>query len=472
MSAVSQNPIVAIISGQVVSIEGMGSLEQLMMTTRLAGNATSAGEVTVQRRPESLLTPEGVRANAGLTQLLSLLTHYVRSPVEVRRTTAVSNLEVPADVSLFWPAPTTHLHRFVRSCESGLISTESISIRSRLIAELFRAFPDHSFAVMTASVRDAKQVERRLRQHRIPVQRLRSQYAPRSVGRIVVGPFESLAHNEVELEKRDILIAYDARHALAERAQGPLTAPDLRCRLFGFISLDDSFSQRERDRLAATFGFQRCDVPGPGTQRVVVRTVQVPFRAARPTCESLGSLKRHGIWRCHHRNRLIARQAKEIGQGRRVVVLVDSLEHAACLCRRLPEWPVRIGGHAEPSLLPDRMRQDLARNLSLPISGPRLIATPAGLASASEFQFDDVFWAGSGPGLPPIPNALLMSPSRCDRDVLLHDVADRHDPTLRRWARSRRDAYETAEWFDLSLTAPPHVLRADSFLREREGVCQ
>jgi neutral ceramidase len=94
-----------------------------------------------------------------------------------------------------------------------------------------------------------------------------------------------MGHCEAEIEKRDILIAYDARTALSERAQGPLTAPDLRGRLYGFVTLDEPFLRWKRIAWLRTFGFFRVDVPAHGFQAVAVDMSWSRFSIAHPWSE-------------------------------------------------------------------------------------------------------------------------------------------------------------------------------------------
>ena len=73
-------------------------------------------------------------------------------------------------------------------------------------------------------------------------------------------------------------------------------------------------------------------------------------------------------------------------------------------------------------------------------------------------------WAAGGPGPIPIADGSLICPVEEPRSLLIVDVDDRHHPQLRRWARSRRDQYEQANWFAPGISTTTG--RIERFLRE------
>lgn len=457
-------PTWADLCGQVVFLDlDHPRLDRMTRSRRLAARHQPDGTVQVGPLDESLLRPGLARANRGLTQLFPVLACDGGPRVECRTVFRIHNLPEPAAVEDRLPAPLSpHLHRFIHEHDLGLIRIGNPVSRAQLIAEVALAFPRASMAIMTANVRAAKSLQYELRRAGVQAQRLVAARAPRRAGRVVVGTFDSMAHSEVEIEKRDILIVCDARTALSERAQGPLTAPDLRGRLYGFVTLDEQFSPLEADRLAATFGFMRSDVPAHGFQAVHVDVSWSRFSSALPGGSSALQVKRSGIWRCGPRNRLIRNFARDALREHCVLVLAESVEHVARLAALLPDWPVRVADGCDTTGLPARLAARLEQGRSRWIV-THLLATPEALQEIRPGAFDVVVWAGGGPGLPPMPPSHLMCPSESPQRMRIIDVADRHHPLLRRWRRSRRRAYEDRSWFECTFTLDPAIGRAASF---------
>jgi hypothetical protein len=163
-----------------------------------------------------------------------------------------------------------------------------------------------------------------------------------------------------------------ARDALAKTATYTLlTSP--RKRLIGFLPLDEYFSLSDYEamQLEAVFGPPLHATEAVGRGKFDVEVVMVPPSDAVPGPAEGGSLARkRATWNHQPRNGLVARLARAVlardpsclgqlsvalpefiinlGRSPRVVVLVESSEHARRLHAELPDWRLMDALQASP----------------------------------------------------------------------------------------------------------------------------
>lgn len=455
--------------GQVISMpEQNDSIERACVTHRMSPQIQDDGTVAVVPVAESLLHSELTRANRGLAQVFPVVS-LDGGPV-VAIPGSRPPLPEPSPVAArVTQQVSTHVLQFVRDQDLGIIGLGPNVSRSRIIGEIASAYPEQSIAVLATTRNAVKKTVHELRKGDVRTEQVRSDSCPSSAARVVVGTYEAMGHDMVELDKRDFILTLDAREALSERAQLALIASDLRGRLFGFVKLDEDFAPLENNHLAATFGFHQADVPIHGFQPVVVDVEWLKFRVQPPSGNTPATIKRNGVWRSGLRNRLLAKYAKSAIVDHRVVMLVDSIKHACRLGRHLADWPISIDADSNLDGLSTADHDVLLAGRSRWISGTNLIATATAFAAIRPHTFDTVIWAGSGPGLPPIPTSHLICSSDARHQMTVVDIRDRHHPLLRRWSRMRREAYIDAGWFERQFQLDPATGRAVRFVHDRLG---
>lgn len=377
---------------------------------------------------------------------------------------------------------------FVRDNDEGVVRYARGHVEpARLTAEMLLAYPAATVAIVSATNAAAAKCYHQLRRllSEVTITLAATKNCPAAAGHVVVGTYTSMAHPAIEIEKRHIVIALDAEEALGERAQLMLLAADARFRLFGFLPDDRQLAPRSRDRIFATFGPAELVIPRHGYQAVQGRVMWSPIRGgpALAADAEAGELMRSGVWRHPVRNRRIARLAAVLqgtecsGNDRhlaavveavqhvaapRIVLLVDAVDHALALADRLPEWQLVMAADIATEGLSRRYRDLLAERRWGGDSGTPLIATTRGIITSTVAIPDVVIWAGAGRHVPPLPPHWLIAPNSVDRELLLIDFADYHDPRLDKWSRARRRAYAEAGWLAPGVDAL--LARIDRFL--------
>ena len=380
---------------------------------------------------------------------------------------------------------------FVRGFDHGLIRHSAGVDRNWLIAQLSHAYPNRTFVIATASYAEAKRIRKGLYRHAVKSTLVTSTRCPDRPGRVVIGTFAAMGHNSVECNKRHFFICANAAHALGEQAQRCLLQVDAGFRLFGLLPDDRRLSPAEKDWLVAIFGLRETVVPAHGYEEIKPDVVWVPFRrhGAGNVPDNVYEVKRQLIWNNHIRTRQIGRLAKAVKAAdiatlnndfpavkaalgderpRRTIVLVDSVNHALSVARRLSGWPIVAADYVDEMGLTGKQRQLLADRRGTWNTGAGMIVTAAGAESMAPITgggMTVIIWASSGPGLPPIPPAWRMAAAGEAHKTLLVDIDDHHHPILARWTRRRRKAYRDAEWF--APGADPHVERIKQFLAAR-----
>jgi hypothetical protein len=150
-----------------------------------------------------------------------------------------------------------------------------------------------------------------------------------------------------------------------------------------------------------------------------------------------------------------------------VIVLVENLEHALALGRRLPDWPILTGVevclHGLPAEKASQIRPASPLGEAHPLYA---IVTASGLGTLDMSAVGVVVRADGGVGLPALlGKSFVVTESDPPPPVLLIDFCDRHHPMLRRWSRWREKAYAERGWFAPGVV--PVQARVEQFLTIR-----
>jgi hypothetical protein len=353
-----------------------------------------------------------------------------------------------------------------------------------LVAQVALAWPDHSMVVVVKRVEEVRTLRQRLHRLVPGVVGISGDDLPPYVGRIVVATIDYFYQRAVNPSNRDILVAYNAHEFVGQAHWWCLAGYFEKARLCGFLDSDVELAPAESDVLRQLFGFTETMVPAHGRRtRPVVLLDQPCHGTVRLSPEtSAYELKRAGIWHDPARNRMVARLAKNLAKSGgklsgpladhfaerhpRVAVVVENLEHAAALRGFLPDWPLAAANNIwrRGLAFPGRLGQMPLKQGWRP--SPRAIVTFEGLRQLNVSAIDVVVRADGGPGALPIELDRLTIPAdRSANPLVLVDLADRAHPLLRKWVRSRRDAYHKRGWYGIGVD--PVQERVQAFLNER-----
>jgi hypothetical protein len=306
--------------------------------------------------------------------------------------------------------------------------------------------------------------------------------------RVCVGTPGSLGYVSVEIAH----LLYFPCATMALRSQSlPHFGLARDARVVGFLDRRAQPSIYERDRLPGFFGFEELALPGHGLAELKVEVVWVKVKGGPPIDKGLDivGIKRQGIWRHPVRNRRIVALAKAIRQNRgrlerefpavalalaqvanpRVLILVESFEHAAVLAARLPGWSRRTGAQGEVGKVGANGEAANGRGTrNRARQADEVIATFADLKHLRLADYDVLIRADGGVGVPQLPlDQSVWSTRELARRTLLVDFDDRHQPLLARWSRARRRIYEARRWLEAGVS--PAVLAFEEFMRRRDG---
>jgi hypothetical protein len=383
---------------------------------------------------------------------------------------------------------------------------------SMLLAEIARAWTDKptppspgaegfwgqlSIVVAVARRHEAHEIRDRLRRHFPDTVVITSKEKHARVGRIAVATYGSLGHTPLKLAWRDVVVFPNALEALSQQNQEALLEMS-RARLYGFLPREARPSPWDRDQLAALFGFVEFSVPRHGYQDRLVQLVRFAVKNGPrlPSPMKLVELKRHAFWNYHLRNRLIARLARKVHDGhveegvqtkssfrklkhgldaelaklqgmRRVVVLVEGVEHGLALAKHLPGWPLIAGLHVNMAGVTVPQNQLIEAGWQARHGNwTGAIVTPMGMKAVRFADVDVIIRADGGSGLLEIPSEELELPNdQPVRPLVLIDVVDRHQPQLRAMSMRRWAAYRRRGWYEVGVD--PVQARINEFLARR-----
>jgi hypothetical protein len=294
------------------------------------------------------------------------------------------------------------------------------------------------------------------------------------VQQVVIGTYTEMSSDDIMFNKRHIVLAWDALHAIRQYADLPLSTIDSRFRLFGLLPENQQLSPYEQDCLMAIFGPAKLVMPQIGWQRQPVAVAWLTQHAPLIAQSAQGAkLLKKGYW-CHPtRNRRIAQAARAITTHnsstlaqlvpaaveyfhqyapQRVAVVTDTLEHAITIAGKLLGWQLLMGPDANTAGFTADQLNLLRDRTSRWHDQEHVILTTAALDQIDVAHLDVMIWAGGGSSCP-LAQTRLLCPVDRPRRLLLIDVDDRHHPQLRRWSRARRKTYEERDWYPPGVTA-------------------
>jgi hypothetical protein len=373
------------------------------------------------------------------------------------------------------PSTDIGVARFIADHERGLIGVGDAVDAAQLIAGIIKSFPNATFALPVPSVQKRDDLVSSLAKHGINLAERRTSCGDEVV-HVVVGLQMDFADPDADYEKRDIVLFPEVLTVFHERSRNLFVSPDARFRVFGLMRTGTSLSPGERDILAGAFGFAEIRVPRHGYVEVPPRIAWVDMRSV-VRWESVGPSDIRSVWRSDARNLAIAQWARAADRTTRtspgtvpsevrprVIVLTAAVEHARQVHKYLHGWKL-FTDTDECGVFADW-------DSALAAGGAvRAVATIAGLEKLPPHPGTQiVLWAGSGPAAPPIPRAHSIVPQTLDGPPLprtiLVDFTDRNVPLLRRWARSRCQAYRRAGFLELGVDEI--TARARNWIDEKE----
>jgi hypothetical protein len=377
----------------------------------------------------------------------------------------------------------------VAHCERSLIRYAGSSgvDPALLIAQVALAWPGQSIVVVVKRVEEVRRLRKQLHKLVRGVVGLSGDDHPPFLEGVVVATIGYFLNGALSAKQRDILIVPNARE-FAGQKRWYRTAYYENARLYGLLDVDAEPSPAEWDALRSLFGFTEVVVPAHGCRLRSVVPIEHRFRGlVQVPLQSAYDTKRSGIWQNLHRNRFVARLARNTTKGGgpladaiaqackvarpRVAVVVENLEHATALSTCLRHWSlVRAPNSWRGGLaVPRHLRRIAGQATSQ--QQRHSIVTFEGLRQLNISAYDVVVRADGGPGPLPIGlSQLTTSVHTPDRPLLLVDVVDRQHPLLRKWRRSRRDAYRSRDWYPLGVDPISERVRFFLDSRPREQV--
>jgi len=435
---------------------------------------------------ESLLAdPDGRRiANAGCE--LALRYRAFQSGIRLFpscQSTQITRLPDPQslDQRLYPDLP-----HFVQQNERGLVRIPKSFNQAELIRELAVAFPEQRMTVVSSRTAPLEKLRQSLSQL-LPAEYLAqrnlvvahshcrlSTIDDEALPKLILCTFTETA--DLDFSQSDIVIFLDAIECTHERARLMLEQPDLRFRLFGLIGHGHRPSPNQAGLLAATFGFEILDLNSAGGVRREVNVAWVTHRRAQAPTANLPLNLRHAYIENPHRNDRITRLAKTLYRAEpgaqsdaedvtewlqthrksplSITILVDQVEHALLLSRRLPGWPIYGGKSANLQGLPGSVRRQIQRGPRQWLDGRRQIVLTDAVREFRCGYSDIIIWAGGGSSCEYLPRPWLFEEASETRGpLLLIDFVDSfHSEALSRSLR-RREAYAESDIFPVGMSS-------------------
>lgn len=414
--------------------------------------------------------------NAGLLDLLAYRAHQHGYRLIENAITPISSLPEPANQSQL---SYSKWSEFVHREERGLARISNSVDVAILIADLLVAFPDKRI-ILLGQVNDIRPIYLRLltllsadlrRQKTLalvhgarPLRQADDEEFPRL---ICCTP---TAAADLDSEKCDIVVMYDAFECLHERMQWPLIQMDAGFRLFGIVRVDRMPKSYEHARILQVFGFAQIDLMNNGRVRRPVHYAWVRHAGQSPpgtviSNPGVGSRKatesvnpNAAYVHNHHRNDLICRLARKLQLGEAVdssrfdeirrwlrgrelqrlsiTIVVDRLDHAIMLGHRLTHWPIFADPNSNLHNLSKGVRERInARSFQWL---PHQIVVSDVAWSAPGHHSDVIIWAGGGAATD-VPSSWMYSSNYPDRPLLIVDFLDDFTAVTRSWSFQRRD---------------------------------
>ena len=415
--------------------------------------------------------------NAGLKEFVAYLAERHGYQLDVRRSIPASSLLPSAERPPWLTYP--DVVDFVQQHESGLVQISGDSAIPQILSDLARAFPTIRIVLLanlTALTRAFQALQRSFPPTAPTEQQLTLVHdgsTPiRHDGQVIPGIIlcTPAGAAEIDLEKADVVLLWDAYQAMHLAFEWPLIQIDSRFRLFGFWRNTRKPTDYELARLRTVYGFQQLVLWQPGWYRrethvAYCRSV-FPSQLAAPSSDAVpgqvtGARTLNSMTAYIHnhvRNEQIRRLATKLSRGSAPVhpryrdvrrwisnhasdrfaisIVVDRPEHAIMLARRLPDWSVIIDRECNLSDVSRRLRRRIQRDQQ---HGSLLRIIDADTArTIRDCDSDIVIWAGGGTSVD-LPDSWLHSCCETRRPLLIIDFQDDYSRLARRYTRKRQE---------------------------------
>lgn len=428
----------------------------------------------VREVQESLLT-SGRMPNAGLIDVLSLRALKRGYRLAEICESSISTLPEPADVDqVDYPAWVRFVHREHR----GLVKVPGQFDIAVLIANLVVAYPTARIMFL-GRINNLKPVYARLLRLVPQETRREKQLAFVRNGRTLRLTEENdvprvifctpMAAADLDSEKCDIVVIDDAFECMHETMQWPLVQVDGKFRLFGILRRDRKPKPYEKARIHQVFGFRQLDLMDGGRVRRPVHFAWIRHAGQAPagsviTTPAIGNRRsiesvdpQEAYVHNHKRNEQISRLAKKLRTGaplresrfkdirrwlngresqqRGVTVVVEHLDHAIQLARKLDNWPIIAAAKNNlHNLSKSTKRRIIARPQQwLPC---QIVVADEGWTCGG-FHSDVVIWAAGGVAIT-LPEFWTFTRNSADRPLLVIDFLDDFTEATRKWSYQRR----------------------------------
>jgi hypothetical protein len=489
--------------GQFLEVSpALDGLKQVLHTSIHVPHADDRGYLTMRKVASQLYrerSDEGVPVLECFAGLLPIVLRFAESAgyaARIQRKEAAVLPEPDYSSTENLPLLDRGFLRCVQLHDRALVRYDPSAVDpALLVAQVALAWPQLSLVVAVTRVEEARWLRDQLRTHLPAVVAVtsRNRVPDSQVGRVTVATYTGLGSTGIEIEKCNILLAWNAVEASRPNALSCL-GHARRARMYGLLAGTEPQAPFDRDVVRLLFGFKEVEVPWPSRVEVVwCRNVRCP---AMPEGIDTVQVKRHGLWRNHARNRQVARFARKLQAGEwqaiqkclpsgaaglvngsqaTVVVLVENVEHAEALARFLRGW--RIARHHcwNPGGVGQGIHESTGSLGTETGNSQGFIATALGIKALDVTQIDVLIRADAGVGLaslmPFSQEQILLRKNNLpehrwqESQLLLVDFEDRHHPLLRRWSRLRRVAYEERGWYAPGVD--PLRARVDRFLADR-----
>lgn len=377
------------------------------------------------------------------------------------------------------PAPsTTSLPKFrtvdlemlnlVRRHDRGIIRYDGQSVHpANLIAQIALAWKHSRIVVAVNQIHKASLLREQLRPWLPNVALFTGRKNPRHATRVTIATPSHLRVGAIGLERRSMLIVTDPVNFFTDFGADALRHA-WQARVFGLLRERVEMPPHIRGLMISLFGVREVVIPRHGYARRPVTAVFEKIAGGRsvPIHSKQLQVKQLGIWKHELRNRRIAQIFKAIAdcdrqqiidkfpdladipalkEAGRVVLVVENIEQALAMAKRLPNTPVLTDStRLWDEGLTAEQRRLLEVGRAEANSSPVLIVTVAAVASAGEF--DVLVRADAGVGKLSLTRQQRMAPAGAAKPLTVIDFADKHHPLLRRWSRQRKEAYREQGW--------------------------
>ena len=433
---------------------------------------------------ESLLVPPDceLRPNAGLLQAIP----FIADP---RTATCVSHTSLPfaalSRSTTLQESPSEGIRQFVHRNTHGIFRLAKSVDKAAVISQISGGFPNSRIVVIANKKKDLHKIVH-------GIGKLRKSTAKKDVVPCVTGsspleffnehdepidgfasdstPFHNLITctplqlNDLEPASIDIVIVLNASEVVTSRVRTAICKNDARFRLFGIATAERQPGVYEDAHVSAAFGFSTIDILSNG--RIIRPTFVEWIDNHQNRIVSDQPVSHQTIFHNERRNRLIGQIAKgwrRQGIGaRKVAIVVDRIDHAIAMGRKLPDWPIVTKKGARFSDLPGSQRRRIARDRANPGRGEVQIVMSNALARANLDV--DVIVAAAGGKEPLILASTLARHDRSDEPVLIVDFKDRFNHKTAKSADFRKLAYEKRDIFETGIS--PQEGRARRFVQK------